>query len=118
MLPGYAQGSQRSCAPLRSSRLDQPPPTSNPCYASCHPGHDLLRKQAFTFQNHAAIDMIAPTARRRKRGVTKMDKFKGETGRHGIVSGITIRPDFRQSTAKLTCEEQALRCPGPFGSGF
>src|ERR1700704_397958 len=118
MLPGLPQGSQRSCAPLRHSRLDQPPPTSNPCYASCHLGHDLLRKPASTFRHHAAADMIAPTARRCKRAVAEMYKFTGEIGRHGIVSGIIIRPNFRQATAHLDCENKPLRWPGPFGLGF
>jgi hypothetical protein len=47
-----------------------------------------------------------------------MYKFTGEIGRHGIVSGIIIRPNFRQATAQLDCEKRALRWPGPFGSGF
>ena len=62
--------------------------------------------------------MIAPTARRCKRPVAEMHKFPGEIGRHGIVSGIIIRPNFRQATAHLDCEKRTLRWPGPFGSGF
>src|SRR5476651_971263 len=118
MLPGLVQDPQRNCAPLRLSRLDQPPPTSNPCYASCHLRHDLLRKPASTSQDHAAADMIAPTARGCKRAVAEMHKFTSEIGRHGIVSGIIIPPNFRQASAYLDCEKKPLRWPGPFGSGF
>src|ERR1700759_2687228 len=38
--------------------------------------------------------------------------------RHGIVSGITIQPFFRQPPAALDCEKNALRWPGSFGFGF
>ena len=38
--------------------------------------------------------------------------------RHGIVSGIIIRPYFRQAPAALGCDNTILRWPGPFGSGF
>jgi hypothetical protein len=41
-----------------------------------------------------------------------------ESDRHGIVSGIIIRPHFRPSTALLDCEKVILRWPGPFGTGF
>src|SRR6266850_1145053 len=105
MLPGSAQSSQRNCAPLRHSRLDQPPPTSNPCYASCHLRHDLLRKPASTVQDHAAANMIAPTARGCKRAGTEMYEFKGKIGRHGIVRRIIIRPNFRQAPALVDCEK-------------
>ena len=38
--------------------------------------------------------------------------------RHGIVSGIIIRPFFRQPPAALDCEKKILRWPGSFGFGF
>jgi hypothetical protein len=47
-----------------------------------------------------------------------MPEFAGEKRRHGIVSGIIIRPNFRQASAQLDCEKKILRWPGPFGSGF
>jgi hypothetical protein len=37
---------------------------------------------------------------------------------HGIVSRIIILPHFRPSTALPDCKKEALRWPGPFGSGF
>jgi hypothetical protein len=37
---------------------------------------------------------------------------------HGIVSRIIIRPNFRPATALPDCKKEALRWPGPFGSGF
>src|ERR1700761_7177231 len=41
-----------------------------------------------------------------------------DSSRHGIVSGITIQPLFRQPPAALDCEKNALRWPGSFGFGF
>src|ERR1700759_4914731 len=41
-----------------------------------------------------------------------------DSSRHGIVSGITIQPLFRQPPAALDCETSALRWPGSFGFGF
>src|ERR1700761_2554326 len=41
-----------------------------------------------------------------------------DSSRHGIVSGITIQPLFRQPPAALDCEISALRWPGSFGFGF
>jgi hypothetical protein len=41
-----------------------------------------------------------------------------DLSRHGIVSGITIQPFFRQPPAALDCEKNALRWPGSFGFGF
>jgi hypothetical protein len=62
--------------------------------------------------------MIAPTARGCKRAVAGMDEFMGGIRCHGIVSGIIIPPNFRQSSAHLDCEKKLLRWPGPFGLGF
>src|SRR6201989_1741461 len=62
--------------------------------------------------------MIAPTVRGCKRGGGQEWSIHEQIRRHGIVSGIIIRPNFRQSTALLDCEKKLLRWPGPFGSGF
>src|SRR4051794_30689507 len=69
------------------------------CYASCYPGHDLLRKPASALQEHAAAAMIAPTARRCKRVECRDPDFgrcnvrlRTQNARHGIVSGITMMP--------------------------
>ena len=79
--------------------------------------------------------MIAPTARGCKRAVAGASILApgrwsrappvsrkpceiAHPGRHGIVSGIIIRPHFRQATAPLDCDNIILRWPGPFGSGF
>src|SRR6266404_2517715 len=74
-------------------------------------------------------DMIAPTARRRKRprgnrseiparrivlGPVDAEK-KAVTG---SLAEIIIPPNFRPATALLDCEKRILRWPGPFGSGF
>ena len=48
----------------------------------------------------------------------EMYEFTDKFGRHGIVSGIIIPPNFRQSSAHLDCEKRLLRWPGPFGPGF
>jgi hypothetical protein len=77
-------------------------------------------------------DMIAPTAGGCKRawqlnsrdGSPVTPRLAGnpictaDPGRHGIVSGIIILPNFRPSTALVGCDKQILRWPGPFGSGF
>ena len=57
--------------------------------------------------------MIAPTDLRCKRATTAVSQFvghpksprPGETGRHRIVSGIIIPPNFRPATALLDCEK-------------
>jgi hypothetical protein len=56
------------------------------------------------FKITPAASMIAPTARGCKRVVIKMYQFSGEFGRHGIVSGITMMPHFRQADAVGLCE--------------
>src|ERR1700722_19693547 len=112
MSPGLAKDPQRLDAPLRGSRLDRLPPTSNSWSASCH-----------------APRMIAPTAHGCKRAVRRggpnlpaTDRparpLPAETCRHAIVSGIIIPPHFRLPTALLNCDKTVLRWPGPFGSGF
>ena len=39
-------------------------------------------------------------------------------GRHRIVSGIIIPPNFRPPTALLNCDKRGLRWPGPLETGF
>jgi len=63
--------------------------------------------------------MIAPTARGCKGTLAEgriptgqESAFGRKNQRHAIVSGIIIRPNFRQSTAKLDCEK-APTCVGP-----
>ena len=76
--------------------------------------------------------MIAPTAggckrvrqlnprahRRRPILLPETRSAIAHPGRHGIVSGIIIPPNFRPSTAVVDCDKQILRWPGPFSSGF
>jgi hypothetical protein len=74
--------------------------------------------------------MIAPTHRRRKgprdgrtqilawRTGPKHTRLAHKKVRHGIVSGIIILPNFRQATAALNCDNESLRWPGPFDTGF
>src|SRR6202051_3036040 len=76
--------------------------------------------------------MIAPTGLRRKRGAggnaglagLRVPVIEQETdamalpGRHRIVSGIIIPPNFRPPTALLNCDKTSLRWPGPLETGF
>ena len=108
MSPGSAQDPQRRHAPLRDFRLDRHPPKSDSWSASCH-----------------VPDMIAPSAVRRKGSFTRRGqttrrngRFRDDTGRNKIVSGIIIPPHFRQSPAPLAWEKSTLRWLGSFGFGF
>src|SRR3954463_11777957 len=103
MLPGPAAGSQRSCAPPRSARLDQPPLTSHPCYASCLRRQNLLQKPCPTVQDHAGEPHdCADGAPLQEGRMTLVADSPSEcppsdtNRRHGIVSGITMMPYFRQ----------------------
>lgn len=62
--------------------------------------------------------MIAPTGRRCKSPSDSDAQIPARIAsaekRHGIVSGIIIRPHFRQATALLACHNVILRWPGPF----
>ena len=62
--------------------------------------------------------MIAPTGRRCKSPLDSDAQIPARIAsaekRHGIVSGIIIRPHFRQATALLACHNVFLRWPGPF----
>src|ERR1700682_3791778 len=128
MSPGLAKHPQRHCEPLRDSRLDRLPPTSNSCASPVITGMILFRKPDSTFRDHAETSMIAPTARRCKRPrgnrseiparrivLGPVDAKKAVTG---SLAEIIIRPNFRPATALLDCDKRNLRWPGPFGSGF
>ena len=102
---------QRCCAPLRGSRLDRLPPTSNSWRTSCCPGHDRADRpppQEALWQpdrDLCAADCLG-AGWKRKKAVT------------GSLAKIIIPPNFRPATALLDCEKKTLRWPGPFGSGF
>src|ERR1700681_4784582 len=97
MSPGLARHPQRHCEPLRDSRLDRLPPTSNSCASPVITGMILFRKPDSTFRDHAETSMIAPTARRCKRPRGNRSEIPArrivlgpvdaKKGRDGIVSG-------------------------------
>src|SRR5260370_1866564 len=129
MSPGSAGPPQRHCEPLRDSRLDRLPPTSNSWRTSSYLRHDSFRKPASTFsgscrRRHDRADRppLQEAPWQPDRDSCAADCLgAGRRGKKAVtvsLAEIIIPPNFRPPTALLDCDTRPPPCPALFASRF
>src|SRR6202022_4144027 len=116
MSPGLARHPQRHCEPLRDSRLDRLPPTSNSCASPVMTDMILFPKTGLHFSGscrdlHDRADRppLQEAPWQPERDSCAADCLgaggRGKKAVTGSLAEIIIRPNFRPATALLDCDK-------------